>query len=230
MHCYALAPQPVVSGNIFGPLISWELCFFSFINGIESSYGLEVRIYIVVNLFHHKTSEEDIPFMKEPSKVNQWLWSVVGLLLLTISGIALYQSWPILFPKISQSAEVDPDCDLRAAPCTSLLQNGARVTFSIEPREIPVVKPLQLQVLLEGMTAEQVVVDFSGVDMNMGYNRVTLLPAGKGVFSHGGMLPVCVRDAMEWEAKVLISTHQGLISVPYRFITVRPGVPLPARK
>jgi hypothetical protein len=32
---------------------------------------------------------------------------------------------------------------------------------------------------------------------------------------------------MEWEAQVLIDTQQGLISVPYRFITVRPGMQLP---
>jgi hypothetical protein len=72
-------------------------------------------------------------------------------------------------------------------------------------------------------------VDFSGVDMDMGFNRVRLEPVGKGSYSANGMLPVCVRDAMEWEAKVLLRSQEGLSSVAYRFITVRPGMPVPKR-
>ncbi|MET0028033.1 MAG: hypothetical protein ABW101_10385 [Candidatus Thiodiazotropha sp.] len=158
----------------------------------------------------------------------RFFWSIIAVLVLAIFGVALYKAWPILFPPISLSAAVDPQCDLRQGPCTSRLPNGAQVSFSIEPRSIPVVKPLQFKVVLEDLVADKVEVDFAGTDMNMGFNRVTLSPSSDpGVYASGGMLPVCVRDAMEWEARVLISTSQGLVSVPYRFITVRPGVPLP---
>ena len=89
------------------------------------------------------------------------------------------------------------------------------------------VKPLQLQVALQGMEADSIEVDFAGVDMHMGFNRFKVTRDASGEFSGKGMLPVCVRDAMEWEAQVLIDSDRGLISVPYRFITVRPGIPLP---
>ncbi|MET0089675.1 MAG: hypothetical protein ABW068_06590 [Candidatus Thiodiazotropha sp.] len=158
----------------------------------------------------------------------RYYWVALGILVLAIFGVALYKAWPILFPPISLSAEVDPQCDLREGPCTTRLPNGVQVRFSIQPRSIPVVKPLQLEVVLKGLVADKVEVDFAGTDMNMGFNRVTLSPSSNpGVYTSGGMLPVCVRDAMEWEARVLISTAQGLVSVPYRFITVRPGVSLP---
>ncbi|MET0064915.1 MAG: hypothetical protein ABW076_01075 [Candidatus Thiodiazotropha sp.] len=161
----------------------------------------------------------------------RYYWIALGILLSAIFGVALHKAWPILFPTISQSADVDPQCDLRDGPCTTRFPNGAWVSFSIEPRDIPVVKPLQLQVVIQGLDADKVEVDFAGTDMNMGFNRVTLSPASEpGVYNSGGMLPVCVRDAMEWEARVLIATAQGLVSVPYRFITVRPGVPLPERQ
>ncbi|MCG7899441.1 MAG: hypothetical protein JAY99_03825 [Candidatus Thiodiazotropha lotti] len=155
------------------------------------------------------------------------LWILAGLLTIAVSAVAIYKAQPILFPEVTRSGELDPDCDLRAGPCVSQLNDAVRVSFAIEPREIPLVKPLHLQVSLEGIQADQVQVDFTGVDMNMGFNRVTLNDAGAGEFKGDGMLPVCVWDAMEWEAKVLISTGQGLISMPYRFITVRPGIPLP---
>ncbi len=85
------------------------------------------------------------------------------------------------------------------------------------------VAPLQLAVRLQDIQANRVEVDFSGVEMNMGFNRVELNRDADG-FSGKAMLPVCVWDAMEWEAQVLIHTRDGLVSVPFRFVTVRPGL------
>ena len=155
------------------------------------------------------------------------LWALIGLLILAVCGVALYRVWPMLHPNIAVQIPADPRCDLRAGPCVSRLDDRASVSLSIEPREIPLVKPLQLRVELNEILATGVEVDFSGVDMDMGFNRIRLEPAGQGVYTAQGILPVCVRDAMEWEAKVLISTEAGLKSVAYRFVTVRPGLPVP---
>ena len=160
-------------------------------------------------------------------KLNILLWMTAGLLLIALTATAVYKTWPLLFPPVHTTAAVDPACDLRAGPCTSPLPDGASVTFSIAPRAIPVIQPLKLEVKLVGLQAQGVQVDFSGVDMNMGFNRPTLQDQGAGRFSGEGRLPVCVRDAMEWEARVLIQTDDGLISAPYRFITVKPGMQPP---
>jgi hypothetical protein len=158
---------------------------------------------------------------------NFMLWAVAVVLLVAVCLVAIYKAWPILFPQISHSAVVDPDCDLRKAPCESLINDEVEVIFSIEPRDIPLVTPLKLEVEISGVDADRVEVDFAGVDMNMGYNRVALQSGSGGHFAGEGMIPVCVMDSMIWEAKVLISTKQGLLSAPYRFVTVRPGLPLP---
>jgi hypothetical protein len=156
-------------------------------------------------------------------RTNQILWALFILFGVSAVGVALYKSWPILFPDVAQSAPLDPGCDLRSAPCISKLPDGSRVSFSIEPRAIPVVKPLRLVVEAEGLEAGRVEIDFRGVDMNMGFNRPSLEKQENGVFSGKGMLPVCVRDEMEWEARVLLHTPRGLIAVPYRFWTYKPG-------
>lgn len=158
---------------------------------------------------------------------NGVLWSLIGLLLLAVCGVALYRVWPMLYPDVAHQVAADPACDLRSGPCISPFGEEGSVSFSIEPKEIPLVKPLVLRVDLQGVDASHIEVDFSGVDMDMGFNRVKLEPEGDGVFMAKGILPVCVRDAMEWEAKVLIHSQQGLSSVAYRFITVRPGMPIP---
>ncbi len=158
---------------------------------------------------------------------NRVLWAILGLALLVLAAVAVYKAWPVLFPRAQLTLDIDPDCDLRAGPCGTQTPGGGKVSFSIEPRSIPVIQPLQLQVVTEQMKVSSVEVDFSGVDMYMGFNRVKLKAMGNGRFVGEGRIPVCVRDAMEWDAKVLMTTDRGLVTAPFRFITVKAGILLP---
>jgi hypothetical protein len=161
------------------------------------------------------------------SESKNGLWLVVGLLFAALTGVALYKAYPLLNPQAAVRAPLNPQCDLRGGPCEVVFPDGARVKFGIEPRAIPVVKPLRFEVEMQGIEATAVEIDFQGTDMNMGFNRAKLSAAGEGRFAGDGMLPVCVREAMEWEAKVLIETNAGLMEAPFRFITVQPGMPPP---
>ncbi len=152
-----------------------------------------------------------------------WLWAGAALLLLVVLGLGAYRLSLLLFPQPTLLLPWEPSCDLHAGPCSTSLPSGGSVTFEIGPRPIPVVQPLQLQVRLASLPATQIEVDFSGIGMNMGYNRVRLQPVEPGRYQGQGMLPVCVRARMDWEAQVLITTSQGLLAVPYRFATFRPG-------
>lgn len=154
-------------------------------------------------------------------------WGIAGLLFVALAGVATYKVMPVLNPEVGGTAALDRDCDLRACPCQSQLPGGGSVSFAIKTPGIPLVKPLDLEVRLTDVEASKVEVDFVGIDMNMGFNRPKLSAVGDGVFSGTGMLPVCVRVAMEWEARVLITTPRGLLVAPYRFITVKDGVALP---
>jgi hypothetical protein len=160
-------------------------------------------------------------------KTNKVLWLVVSLLFLALAGVAAWKVWPLLNPKLAEVAPLNTDCDLRAGPCTGELPGGGRITFGITPRSIPVIEPLQFDVKLEGVDASGVEVDLQGVDMNMGFNRPKLQSTGEGHYAGKAIIPVCVRNAMEWEARVLVQTDKGLVAAPFRFITVRPGAELP---
>jgi len=149
------------------------------------------------------------------------LWLTLGALLLGIALAAVYKAWPLLFPKAAVIAKIDPDCDLRNGPCTTRLETGGSVRFSITPKTIPVIKPLTLQVKVSGLDVERAEVDFSGTEMYMGFNRAKLKATNQGKFSGEGRIPVCITDAMEWEAKVMLHTANGLYVAPYRFITVK---------
>ena len=164
---------------------------------------------------------ETIEVSEEPvvEKVNYTLWGVAAFLLLALLAVAGFKLWPIINPQVVLSVPYDPSCDLQQGPCAAKLPNGQRVILSIEPRPIPLVEPIQFHVELDGIQAKKVMVDIQGMGMNMGINRPQLQQQSAERFSGEGMLPVCIRNSMEWEARVLLDTDNGTVAAPFRFVT-----------
>jgi hypothetical protein len=151
------------------------------------------------------------------------LWLFISATILGGIGFALYSVWPTLFPRVIAVAPLVSDCNLRQGPCTGHLPEGGKVMFAIEPRSLPLLQPLTLEVRIQGPEATYVEIDFAGTDMNMGYNRVRLNAVGPGAWRGQATLPVCVRNRMTWEAKVLLATDLGLMAAPFRFDTFSPA-------
>ena len=139
------------------------------------------------------------------------------ILALILIGVIGYKLSPLLLPKADMFLQPDPGCDLQLAPCTAALPDGVRLHFALTPRPIPVTRPLEVAVEIEGLRADKVAVDFAGVDMSMGYNRQTLQAVGAGKFAGQATLPVCVTGRMLWQATVLVNTGSQRIAIPFRF-------------
>jgi hypothetical protein len=150
------------------------------------------------------------------------LWAVAGILAAAAVAVALYKTWPSMHPDVLARAPLNPSCDLREGPCRVRFPDGGEIALAISPRDIPVVQPLQIAVDLKSINARKVAVDFAGLDMDMGYNRVALQEVRPGRYEGKAMLPVCVRRRMRWEAKVLVQSPAGYLVGPFRFDTVRP--------
>jgi hypothetical protein len=118
---------------------------------------------------------------------------------------------------MSYTARLDPSCDLHQGICHSLFPDGSKVSLSISPRPIEALKPLQIQVLMEGVEAQSVEVDFRGVDVNMGYNRPRLKQESMGQYSGTWVLAACALERMNREATILIRTDEGILAAPFRF-------------
>lgn len=115
----------------------------------------------------------------------------------------------------------DLSCNLRASPCRMTLPDGGWVEFAITPQNLPPMEPLQLDVVVDGTGLEALWVDFVGPEMDMGFNRAKLEERKTGEFSGAGMVPVCVRDRMLWEARVILSDGDTWINAPFRFEVIR---------
>lgn len=146
---------------------------------------------------------------------------VVAIAALALAIAAAVAAKLLLAPagEIVFTAPLDTACSLQNGPCASDLPGGGRIELAIAPRPIPLLQPLNLSVKVQGMKARAVEVDFTGVDMNMGYNRPKLQREGSGLFSGQTTLPVCITGRMEWQAVVVVSGDKGKVAAPFRFVT-----------
>ena len=107
-------------------------------------------------------------------------------------------------------------CDPAAEGCTAALPDGARLTLSIAPNPVRPLVPLLLHLDLEAMQADRAELVFTGVHMDMGEQRATLVGDGRQ-FSGQAMLPVCTTGAMTWAATVRLTRRNGTLALPFHF-------------
>jgi len=156
--------------------------------------------------------------MSAEKKLERGLWIGVVALALLVGGLFVWKNKPPAdaLPTVNEPLS---SCDLQQGACAATLRSGGGLQLTINPRPIPLVEPLSFALETDVSGLRRVELDFSGVDMNMGYNRVQLKAADSGRYTGEGMLPVCVRNRMTWEVKVLLSTADAVYSVPFRFET-----------
>jgi hypothetical protein len=112
------------------------------------------------------------------------------------------------------------DCDLNTKPCVATLPDGGEMRVAITPRPIPTLAPLDIRVSLRGGVAEtvqEIQLDLSGVEMEMGWNRVRLERTAAGAFQGKANLPVCLSGRMHWQAAFLLNTRNGPLTAAFQF-------------
>ena len=152
--------------------------------------------------------------------LNRKLW--VDVLAVVLMGVLLalgYRYAPQLLPVSDITLQPDGACNLQQAACRVGLPEGGNVSIQLSPTPIPLAKPFTVEVFAQGVTFEQVEIDFAGEDMNMGLNRSLLTPRGAGEFMATVTLPVCVSGKMGWKATVLLQQGRQRVAIPFRFVS-----------
>ena len=149
------------------------------------------------------------------------LTATIAALALAIAAAVGGRLWLGSDHSATLTAPLDAACDLQSGPCASAIPGGGRITLSIAPHPIQLLRPLTITVTVEGLDAQTVEVDFVGVDMNMGYNRHPLQTQGNGQYSGEATLPVCIIGRMAWQASVIVTSGKTRAVAPFRFVTRR---------
>lgn len=111
------------------------------------------------------------------------------------------------------------ECDLHHQTCVATV-GDAQVSLKISPHPIPIAKPLGIEVSLKNLAAHKIELDISGVNMYMGYNRVTLTSTKPDYFVGTSMLAFCTTQKMQWQITLMIHLPEGKqIQIPFHLET-----------
>ncbi len=145
------------------------------------------------------------------------LVDIAIILALGLIAVVGYKYSPLLLPKADMTLSPANGCDLNHQPCQAAIPGGGSIELGIAPNPIPVVKPLQITATFSGLDPGRVELDFQGVAMEMGFNRITLTRMADGRYTGEATIPVCVTGRMLWRATLLVKADHRRIAVPYLF-------------
>ena len=152
-----------------------------------------------------------------PPRPRSLLVDVLIILALGAIAVAGYKFSPLLLPKADLTLLPADGCDLNQTTCAAAVPGGGSIELSITPHPVPVVQPLAVVVTLSGITANKGELDFQGVAMEMGYNRITLKRESDTRLVGTATIPVCVTGRMLWRATLILENDTRKIAVPFLF-------------
>lgn len=108
-------------------------------------------------------------------------------------------------------------CDLSSGDCVAL-RGDISMRLSITPQPLVSLQPLMARLTLEGIVADEVLLELEGVDMYMGLNQTRLDPIPSSRHWQGETeLAVCTTGTMRWRARVTFLANEQIYSSHFEF-------------
>ena len=139
----------------------------------------------------------------------------IGIILAIAVGLGFTLYLPTLLqdtPPQSRTLQTAPGCDLTHSSC-SAVSGQQQILLTINSAKISSATPLQFEVKLSNIQADQVMLDLKGQDMYMGLNQVMLnkVPGTTDRWQGETTLAVCTTGKMTWISSI-IAEHKGNIT------------------
>ena len=100
-------------------------------------------------------------------------------------------------------------CDFQQEPC-KVIRGNQQIILAIETETIASFSPLEFRIQLVGLGADEVAIDFQGVDMFMGINQLDLTRQTDGSYTGTKILSGHVDQSMMWRAKVFVRRNDTI--------------------
>lgn len=164
-------------------------------------------------------TDEQVPTQNhspKPKVNTQWL--LIGLTALGLLALLLGRDF-IEETQQADSIKIPPlPCDLHTGACLASRGNQ-QLQLRVIPGPLESLKPLEVEVRLQQLDAQQVMLDLQGVDMYMGLNQIHLVQDEErdDIWRGTTELAVCTTGEMTWRASVFIDTPEHLYSTAFDF-------------
>lgn len=136
--------------------------------------------------------------------MKQSRWFPIVLLLGTISTLIWLTQQPRLLQYLDPTtinAAPTKQCSLQHKNC-QIERDNHHITLHVPNKIILSFEPLIFNLTFTGIIPSHVEIDFEGVEMFMGANKLTLIPTLEGNFTGTYTLPGHSDRSMTWRAKV----------------------------
>lgn len=111
------------------------------------------------------------------------------------------------------------DCDLHKSACNLTIQDGTTFTLEVEPKEIPLMKPLKFTLKSNNPDLKNLHLNIYATNMFMGEFNLPLRNKGNGLYEAIGTLPTCPVGNMQWNADIRIEKLNETIGARFQFKT-----------
>lgn len=115
----------------------------------------------------------------------------------------------------------DP-CDLGKGGCTHALPDGGQLTVELSPRPVPLMETVRVNVVVSGSKMQPSHIDITGLNMEMGVNRVALTPTAEARWQGETIIPICSQRQMHWRSALLVQSADEMHRIDDEFYTLRP--------
>lgn len=110
-------------------------------------------------------------------------------------------------------------CNLNESSCNVILSDGNALEFEINPKPIPLMKPLIFRVKTSDYSTPFIEIKLFATNMNMGFHTFKLYAKNNGTYEGKGMLPTCVVGDMKWQANIIINQPSKSVGAIFNFQT-----------
>ncbi|RXJ88748.1 hypothetical protein CRV01_08985 [Arcobacter sp. CECT 8983] len=157
---------------------------------------------------------------KKQSNLKSIILQLSIILLIVIGYFAidfnkLYQSLKGEVKYVTQNKQ----CDLHQSSCTIKIQDGTEFTLSVEPKTIPLMKPLKFIIKSNNETLKNLTLNIYATNMFMGDFNLPIKNLGNGNYEAIGTLPTCPVGDMQWNADIKIEKATENIGARFQFKT-----------
>ncbi|MDD3344314.1 MAG: hypothetical protein PHR87_12155 [Sulfurospirillaceae bacterium] len=113
----------------------------------------------------------------------------------------------------------NPECNLNVERCETALSDRSHLTLEIEPKPVPLMKPITFKVTIEDASLSFIEATLFATNMNMGLHTFKLFNKGNGLYEGEGMLPTCIVGNMIWQTNIVLNKPSQSIGATFFFQT-----------
>ena len=115
-----------------------------------------------------------------------------------------------------------PSCNLGEAACRYATPDGGMLLLDMSPRPVPLMRAVGFSVQAADTSLVPAYVEITGLNMEMGVNRVPLRRSADGAWVGETIIPVCSQRHMQWQAALFLQSAGKLYRLNEEFDTLRP--------